>query len=350
MLRRKLLAILGSLVLLLLGVAIAAIFLLQGLLGDLRHVRGDSLGMVDQVSRLSSNVALIQIELYRLQLGSERHLDTLVARAEQIQRLMDEMGKHYTVQDGFAGEQFGKLKQRLPRFFSSVSALATSQDADLARQHNQEALSAAVEMNQAVLEISQFIRDYADAEQAHLISRFRWIVLGLGVAFLVLINASIIILLRAAEMVLRPIDRLVEASRALAEEKFETRVVLERTDEFGELAQAYNSLAENLQASEGRKLEMLGQVALALNHELNNAMAIIELQLELLNRSAKGNQGHEKYLRQIRESLKRMTAAVGALKRIRRIVLTDYVAGVQMLDLEKSSEPEPNSGDGNPQA
>ena len=350
MLRRKLLAILGSLVLLLLVVATAAIVLLQGLLSDLQNVRSQALVMVDDVSSLSSQMALVQIELYQLQMGTQRHLDGLVLTAEKVQELVDKLRTQDTVQAGPAAEQYRKLRESLPVFYSSIGGLATSQDAELAWRYNHAALSVAVQMNQAVLHISQSIRDHADAHQVRLIARFRWIVMGLGVAFLLLINVSIIILLRAAEMVLRPVDRLVEASRALAEEKFETRVIMEQADEFGELARAYNSLAENLQASERRKLEMLGQVALALNHELNNAMAIIELQLDLLNRSTRGNEGQEKYLRQIRESLKRMTRAVEALKRVRRIVLTDYVAGVQMLDLEKSSEPEPQSGGESPQA
>ena len=52
MLRRKLLAILGSLVLLVLGVAVIALFMLQGLLGDLRHVRDEVMTTVENASRL----------------------------------------------------------------------------------------------------------------------------------------------------------------------------------------------------------------------------------------------------------------------------------------------------------
>jgi len=34
-----------------------------------------------------------------------------------------------------------------------------------------------------------------------------------------------------------------------------------------------------------------------------------------------------------------MTQAVAALKSVRRIVLTDYLPGVKMLDLERSQQP-----------
>ena len=115
------------------------------------------------------------------------------------------------------------------------------------------------------------------------------------------------------------------------------KVIGENIDE---LAHAYNNLAAQLQANEQRKLEMLGQVALALNHELNNAAEIIELQLQLAGRQSSGNPSLEKCARQIRDSLNRMTRTVDLLKQVRRIVLTDYVSGVKMLDLERSASPE----------
>ena len=173
-------------------------------------------------------------------------------------------------------------------------------------------------------------------ELAQLTGRFRFLVLVLSVVFLLLINASVVGLLRMAGMVLRPVDKLVAASRALAHEHFDHRVEVDQHDEFDELAHAYNRMAEQLAASECRKLEMLRQAALTLNHELNNAAAIIELQLQLQSKQACGASS-EKYARQIRASLSRMTHTVDLLKNVRRIVLTDYVSGVKMLDLEQSA-------------
>lgn len=169
-----------------------------------------------------------------------------------------------------------------------------------------------------------------------LIANFRWLVLILALVFIVVINVSIVVLLRAAAMVTRPMDKLIEGTRELGKGRFDHRVRIEQDDEFGELARAYNSLAADLETGEQRKLEMIGQVALTLNHELNNALSTIELQLQLLGRQSNDAKGVEKYSRQIRESLARMAATVEALKRVRRIVLTDYISGVKMLDLERS--------------
>lgn len=336
MLRRRLLLILGSLVLLLLAVAISAVLLLQSVLNDLTHMRTQALVAVDRVSELGNQVAITQTELYRLQAGSQYHLDQLLDAAEAIQEHVAYLDTLYLIRASEIAPAFADLRTQLPVFFRQVGTLATSQDVEASLRENEAALVSAIRMNQDILRIGQYVRQHAQEEQGQMVHRLRIVVLGLAIAFLLLINISILLLLRAASMVLSPVERLVEASRALAREEFDHRVNLEQQDEFAELANAYNSLAAELQQNEQRRLEMLGQVALTLNHELNNAMAIIELQLELLHRSSKGDPKQEKYLRQIRESLERMQQTVDSLKRVRRIVLTDYVGGVKMLDLQRS--------------
>ena len=181
-------------------------------------------------------------------------------------------------------------------------------------------------------------------DQHALAERLRWIVLGLGIAFVAVVNVSVVVLVRAAGTILRPVDALVDATRQLARERFDHRVDLgPAADEFGELARAYNALAAQLQANERRRLETLGQVALALNHEVNNALAIIELQLRRLSRGSASPGGGtsavpDAPLREIRDSLGRVAASVRSLASARRIVLTDYVPGTKMLDLRRSAE------------
>jgi signal transduction histidine kinase len=171
-------------------------------------------------------------------------------------------------------------------------------------------------------------------------------VLGLAIVFLAVVNIAVVVLARISAMVAGPVERLVLASRELAMERFDHRVQLSQRDEFDELARAFNALAEQLGANERRRLETLGQVSLALNHELNNAMAIIELQLRLIAGSSAGDAGAERSLGRIHQSLQRMNQALASLKHIRRIVLTPYLGGVKMLDLKRSAE----TGDAQPPA
>jgi len=124
----------------------------------------------------------------------------------------------------------------------------------------------------------------------------------------------------------------------LEREKFDHRIQLDRADEFGELARSYNTLAERLQNNERRKIEALQQMSCTLNHELNNALAIIDLQLRVVEKSTSEDSSSARALREIHETLARMGCTVSRLKQVRRIVLTEYVSGVQMLDLERSVE------------
>jgi signal transduction histidine kinase len=179
------------------------------------------------------------------------------------------------------------------------------------------------------------------AHQA-IIAKFGAVLLAMGLVFLVLVNAASVALLRTATMVLRPVERLIEGSRELAQQNFEHRVhVDDEAGEFSELADAFNDLAQRLQDTEKRRVEVLGQMALTLNHELNNALAIIELRLHPLARRAGDDPGTQKCLREIRETLAKMTNTIASFKHVRRIVLTDYTDGVKMLDLEKSVDVQP---------
>lgn len=177
-------------------------------------------------------------------------------------------------------------------------------------------------------------------EYQSVMRQFRGVVLGLGITFVVVINLAIVILLRMGWMILRPVNKLVDATRELSAEHFDHRVNLDENDEFDELAGAYNTLAEHLQQTEKRRMEVLSQVGVTLNHELNNAMAAIELQLGLLGRRAGEDPTIERRLRTIQTGLTRMKNIVQSLKNARRIVLTDYGDGQKMLDLVQSAQAE----------
>jgi signal transduction histidine kinase len=98
-----------------------------------------------------------------------------------------------------------------------------------------------------------------------------------------------------------------------------------------------------MQHTEEQRINVLGQVALALNHDLNNAMATIELQLVMLGRGTAGDLQAERRLRTIHDELRRMKATVQSLRSARRIVLTEYSPGMKMLDLERSAREEPSA-------
>ena len=341
MLRRKLLIMLGSLILLLVAVTATAVWMLQRILKDMDHIQIHAATLVDDTFDLGRTVTMIEVELYELELGRDRHLDGLIEGVESLRALVGRIGESYVIQGAYAQMGYGRIQALLPEFEAHVGSLATTRDAELARYHTQEALKTSIAIRREALVLNQVARDHAHEEREALVSEFRWIVLGMSLLFLLVIDVAVMMLWRTASMIVRPVDRLIEASRQLADEHFDYRIALEQKDEFDELGRAYNRLAGQLQAHEQRRMEVLVQVSRTLNHELNNAIAIIELQLTLLQDNIRTPEGIGKCLRQIRENLERMTRTVQSLKEVRRVVLTEYASGEKMLDLEQSLREEP---------
>ncbi len=206
-------------------------------------------------------------------------------------------------------------------------------------QINKAALDEAAQARKNPVASASIAFDHIKAEQNRVTTKLRWVTIGVAAVFVLLINISIVILFRAAVLVLKPVDRLLEASRHLAHEDYSFRVDVGQSDEFDELAQAFNTLAAQLGANEQRKVETLHQMARTLNHELNNAIAVIELQLRMVTKSPGYDQSSSEQLHLIHETLHKMKETIQTLPKVRRVVLTEYTQGVQMLDLKLSTQP-----------
>ena len=341
MLRRKLLTVFGSLVALLAILAVCGLWSLYGILQDLDHMNREATEIMDRASQLSSMLTTVEIDLYELRLGQRRYLDPLIGHVESLKTLSAEIDEHYVAEEPAMADACRSFAAEYPGFENQISSLATAQDVELTNGYIVAALSRAVSMRRHAREIHRQAWEHGRREQRELASRFRWVVLGITLGSMLVINASIMVLLHAAGIVLKPVDKLVEAGRRLSNEQFDYRARLDRDDEFAELADVYNTLAERMQSHERHITETLGQMGLTLNHELNNSLATVQLQLQVLGRQNSHGEKFEVCIRQIRDILGRMAETVESLKHIRRVVLTDYVGGAKMLDLKRSIQAVP---------
>ncbi|MGA2496792.1 MAG: HAMP domain-containing protein [Tepidisphaeraceae bacterium] len=337
MLRRKLLVLFGALVALLVVTGVGAVWVFQQRLGDLRHMDEQVWAATDEAADLALTISNVEIQLFAIEAGQQQRLDPVLDALEAMQQRLDAMSRFSLSRESENASLLAAMRERMGTFRQHVAGLATSRDGTWAARHRKDALSDIVNMRVNTLAFSRNLRAHASEEQGQLIRHFRQALLVLAVVFIVLINLSVLTLLRMASMVVGPVDRLVEATRELARERFDYRVDLQRHDEFGELAVAFNGLAERLEENERKKLESVHQLAIALNHELNTVATMISLQAQLIGRQAGGNPVLEKYTRQIQESLGRMSRTMEAIKHLKRIVLTEYTQGVKMLDIERSS-------------
>ena len=174
--------------------------------------------------------------------------------------------------------------------------------------------------------------------------QFRWVLAGIAIVCLVIIDALLVVLIRASSSVLKPVHSLIEAGARIRENAPGHRIALHRQDEFDDIERIFNELADQIDTNEHKMVDTVHQVARALSHELNNAITIVDLQLSCIKRTPKPDEDRmAEHIEEIHRAMLRVSAVVATLSRVQRIVLTDYLSGVQMLDLQKSvTEDQPN--------
>ena len=99
---------------------------------------------------------------------------------------------------------------------------------------------------------------------------------ALVVAILVAALAAIAVSAGLSSRISRPIGRLAQASRRIASGRYAERVPVSSGDEIGELAESFNTMADSLEATERRRLQLVGDVA----HELRTPLATLDGYLE----------------------------------------------------------------------
>lgn len=328
MLQKKLLARLGLLVFGFISGAIVSIVLLQGILHDLDSVNSNGVVMMEGVQDLGTAITSIEAEMYAAQLGVAMPPGSVPQDRGSLNAILDKIGAHLVMQEpgGEGAASYARIREMLPTLRLRPDAPTVSR----------EMLTGFLALHREVMQLAQIARRHVAGEQVAVSRDLRALIIGLTAAALVMVNITVIVLLRTAGMILRPVGELVEGSRQLGRERFDFRVRVDQEDEFGELARAFNRLADELATNEQRKVEALHHLAVTLNHELNNILGIITLQLSLLDRRSGGDPMLTNHLHQIHENLGRMERTIASLRNVRRVVLTDYMPGEKMLDLPRS--------------
>ncbi|MEJ2407209.1 MAG: ATP-binding protein, partial [Candidatus Thiodiazotropha sp.] len=96
-----------------------------------------------------------------------------------------------------------------------------------------------------------------------------------------------------SRMVVRPVTYLREGVMKVAAQDFRASVPIEWRDEVGDLARAFNSMAANLREARDEqrrefqrdKIASLGELSLALAHEIRNPVGVINTATKLLERA-----------------------------------------------------------------
>lgn len=99
---------------------------------------------------------------------------------------------------------------------------------------------------------------------------------ALTAATVIALGGAVMVSLALSRRIAGPISRLAGAARRIAAGHYTERVPVGGPDEVGELAGSFNAMADSLEATERRRLELVGDVA----HELRTPIATLDGYLE----------------------------------------------------------------------
>ncbi len=125
--------------------------------------------------------------------------------------------------------------------------------------------------------------------------RAMWLTLftATGVLTILFLLASIFL----GEQITRPLHRLTAAAHRLASGDLSTRLEMDRQDELGELAAAFDHMAGEISQLLARERAFVANAS----HELRSPVTAIQLRAELLEMAAADDARRERYIREIRQ-------------------------------------------------
>jgi signal transduction histidine kinase len=120
---------------------------------------------------------------------------------------------------------------------------------------------------------------------------------------------------------LKPLDRIMEASRSISNGDLSYRIQYNRDDDFGKVASAFNTMAEKLSSMLSNHRELLHLIS----HELRTPLTRINLALEI--------QDKEKSAELIKGEIKEIDTLVGEVLDLSRMDYEDRIKDSDTLDL-----------------
>ena len=115
---------------------------------------------------------------------------------------------------------------------------------------------------------------------------------------------------------------------------------------YGAIAISVGWLSEQLhwfyeRAIAGERISVVTQVAITIRHEVNNALAAIMAEAQLLQQDGGLSPEQESAVRHVLAMARRVRDSMDRLSTVTRTPTTEYVPGVQMIDLAKLKEEGP---------
>jgi two-component system, OmpR family, sensor histidine kinase BaeS len=150
---------------------------------------------------------------------------------------------------------------------------------------------------------------------------------ALAAATIIAVVTAMIVSLAVAARIARPITALVAAARRIAHGHYAERVPADEPGELGDLALSFNDMAGSLEATERRRLQLVGDVA----HELRTPLTTLDGYLEGLEDGV--IKPSDATWRLLRAETRRLTRLVTDLSELWRAEARQLPLRVEAVDL-----------------
>jgi two-component system sensor histidine kinase CpxA len=154
-----------------------------------------------------------------------------------------------------------------------------------------------------------------------------WIEVGLGAVVF-----SLLFWLPLVGGITRSVGQMTQATRQIADGRFDVRVAMRRRDELGSLAESINQMAARLDGFVKGQKRFLGDIA----HELCSPLARLQLALGILEERA--GEGQIAFVQSAAEKAEQMAALVGELLLFSKAAFGGSAVRLQPVDVRAAAE------------
>ena len=153
----------------------------------------------------------------------------------------------------------------------------------------------------------------------------------LGAVLAVLLAVIFFVIFLICRRVARPMLEISEATKAMANGDFSRRVKVERSDEVGELARHFNSMADALASLDSMSNSFVTNVS----HDLKTPMTTIAGFVDGILDGTIPPQEHRRYLTIVSDEIKRLSGTVNTMLSLSKIQSGLYELSLQPVDLSE---------------
>jgi methyl-accepting chemotaxis protein len=165
-------------------------------------------------------------------------------------------------------------------------------------------------------------------------------IMVLGIATLIFLIIGVIL----SNIVARPLKKVHYGLTQFREGNLDHKVRIHTIDEFGQLARTLNDMSSDIkslmsQQGKAEQLSMISHLAVSLNHEVKNPLAVVSMASGIIKRLNKEIENDKigMAIDMMEQSVSKITELIVNVSKITEPVLEDYVDGQQMLKINFAS-------------